>query len=146
MERCVKISKRSVKNFRRLPAMYKRTFTFLFIQIDLFLASCKISEVVLAPFCSNTFDFRTNYSVVGSKPMSKGRRSSLRRMSGNSGHPFSGHHNKTDCNVFCDALRIFSWEAPIKKKKNEQSFHCDGCDIQISFYYLGLPILQRYGS
>ena len=33
MECYVKISKRSVKNFRRLHVMYKRTFTFLFIQI-----------------------------------------------------------------------------------------------------------------
>ena len=34
IQRCVKISKRSMKNFRRLPVMYKRTFIFLFIQIQ----------------------------------------------------------------------------------------------------------------
>jgi hypothetical protein len=35
MQRCVKISKQSVKNFRRFKILNKRTFTFLFIYIDL---------------------------------------------------------------------------------------------------------------
>ena len=39
MQRCVKISKQSVKNFRRFKILNKRTFTFLFIYRKIELSS-----------------------------------------------------------------------------------------------------------
>ena len=50
MQRSVKISKRSVKNFRRLAVKYKRTFTFLFILMimdQLTLAVAALPAIIL---------------------------------------------------------------------------------------------------
>ena len=52
MQRCVKISKQSMKKFRRFKILKKRTFTFLFIwKIDISISDHPVSPGSVGHFC-----------------------------------------------------------------------------------------------